>query len=283
MDIETNPRFRAAAVYNAAADHFDAAPVAFWDRHGRQAVELAALRPGERVFDVGCGTGASALPAAEAVGPDGSVVGIDVADAMLERARGKAAARDIRNVSFRFGDMTNSGEPDRSYDAVLSVFAVFFTPDMERNVAELWRLVRPGGRLVVTVWGPRALEPGATIFGDELRRVRPDVRPLARPWERLTEPDNLQRMVTTAIGVEPEIVPVIDSQPLVEPSDWWTIVLGSGYRGEVEKLPARDRHVVRSRVLRRLAEERVGRVETNALHAIARRTEAAWRRAAARL
>ncbi len=272
MTMDTNEmRFRAAAVYNAAADHFDARPLAFWDRHGRRAVELAALGRGERVLDVGCGTGTSALPAAEAVGPDGVVLGIDVADAMLERARDKASARGIHNASFRNADMTASGEADRSYDAVLSVFALFFTPDMERQAGELWRMVRPGGRLVVTVWGPRALEPGATVFGEELHRVRPDLPPLARPWERLTDADNLRRLMAEATGVDPEIVPVSNLQPLSGPADWWTIVLGSGFRGEVEKLGPEDRYTLKARLLRRFADEGIDAVEANAIHAIARR------------
>ena len=274
MTIDSNSkerRFRAAATYNAAASHFDAAPLGFWVRHSRRAVELATLCRRERVLDVGCGTGASALPAAEAVGPDGVVVGIDVAEAMLQRARDKAAAQGIENASFRCGDMTASGEPDRSYDAVLGVFALFFVSHMEGLISELWRMIRPGGRLVLTVWGPRALEPAASVFGDELRRIVPDIAPLARPWERLTNVDNLRRLVIDAIRVEPEIVSVADSQRLSEPSDWWTIVLGSGYRGEVERLRPTDRDILKERVLRRVLDERIGTVETNALHAIARR------------
>ncbi len=272
MTIDTGQaRFPAAATYNAAADHFDAEPLDFWVRHSRRAVELAALRRGERVLDAGCGTGAAALPAAAAVGPDGTVLGIDIAELMLERARAKAVARALGNVSFRCADMTASGEPDRCYDAVLCVFALFFTPDMGRLAAELWRMVRPGGRLVMTVWGPRALEPAASVFGDELRRVQPDVAPLTRPWERLTDPDSMRRFVTDAIGVRPDIVTVTDSQPLTEPTDWWTIVLGSGFRGEIEKLSPSDCGLLKARMLRRIAAEGIDAVETNAVHAIARR------------
>lgn len=61
---------------------------------------------------------------------------------MLERARAKVAARGLTNVEFRIGDMTSSGYPDQSFDAVISVFSVFFVPDMEGLVRELWRMVR---------------------------------------------------------------------------------------------------------------------------------------------
>ena len=148
MNIETSPiQLKATITYNAAADHFDAAPLGFWARHGRRAVELAALQAGDHVLDAGCGTGASALPAALAVGHQGRVLGLDVAESMLSRARDKAAARGLTNLEFRLADMSAQSEPDQSFDAVISVFSVFFVPDMERQITQFWRLLRPGGRL----------------------------------------------------------------------------------------------------------------------------------------
>ena len=186
--MEANPfQLKSAATYNAAADHFDASPLAFWEHHGGRAVELASLCPGDRVLDVGCGTGASAIPAALAVGPTGYVTGLDVAENMLAKARDKALARGLGNVEFRLADMTACGEPDKSFDAVISVFSVFFVPDMERQVAELWRMLRPGGRLVVTVWGERSFAPAGAIFAEAVRRVPP------RPARRNKRPDHMTR------------------------------------------------------------------------------------------
>src|SRR5215472_9269392 len=76
--------------------------------------------------------------------------------ARLTRQGGRAR---LTNVEFRFGDMTSSGYPDQSFDAVISVFSVFFVPDVEGLVRELWRIVRRGGKLVVTTRGPRIFEP----------------------------------------------------------------------------------------------------------------------------
>jgi len=142
---------KAAATYDAAVDHFDDEPLTFWDRIGRRTVERLALSLSAQVLDVGCGTGASALPAAQAVGPSGRVVGVDLS-ARLTRQGGRAR---LTNVEFRIGDMTSSGYPDQSFDAVISVFSVFFVPDVEGLVRELWRIVRRGGKLVVTT-GVRA-------------------------------------------------------------------------------------------------------------------------------
>ena len=270
---DVNPmRGKSADTYNAAVDHFDAPPLGFWDRHGRTAAGLADLRSGDRVLDVGCGTGASALPAGEAVGNSGQVIGIDVAEAMLQCARMKAAARGLRNVRFCLEDMTSLDESGPGYDAVISVFSIFFTPDMDRQIAALWRQLRAGGRLVVTVWGDRAFEPLATMFGEELHRIRPDLPTFVRPWERLTDPENFGRMIAGSIGAPPQIVPVDDRQPLSAPADLWSIVLGSGYRWEVEQLGQEDRKVLKTRLLKRAAGEGIASIETPVLHAVAQKT-----------
>lgn len=269
--MEKPAKLKAAVTYDAAADHFDNAPLAFWERHGRRTVERLALRPGSHVLDVGCGTGASLLPAAEAVGPAGRVIGIDVAEKMLERARAKAAAQDLRNVSLAKADMSGSGFPDDSFDAVVSVFSIFFVPEMERQVAELWRMLRPGGQLAVTVWGPRAFEPLVSVFGEALRRLRPDLMVSSRPWERLTEPENLRRLLLEGGTSEPEIDSVSDHQPMSRPADFWTLAMGSGFRWEIDQLTADQQGKVRAQMMQELSVMGASAVETNAIYAIARK------------
>ena len=80
-------KLKAETAYNAAADCFDAEPLGFWVRYGRRTVERLRLRRGAHVLDVCCGTGASALPAAEAVGPEGHVIAVDLAGELLASAR----------------------------------------------------------------------------------------------------------------------------------------------------------------------------------------------------
>jgi len=266
--INESPAQKAAKTYNAAADHFDDAPLAFWDRHGRRAVELAALKSGERVLDVGCGTGASALPAAKAVGPGGQVLGLDVAETMLARARWKASEQGLGNVTFRCADMSGSGEPDESFDAVISVFSIFFVPDMEGQIAELWKHIRRGGRLVITVWAERSFEPAVQIFYEEMRRLRPNIKVAPRPWERLTVANGLRRLLLDGGTNEPEILCASDQQSLVTPDDWWTICIGSGFRGEIDQLNKGEQNVLKARIFKRLWDEKIHEVETSALHAV---------------
>lgn len=260
---------KAATTYNLAADRFDAEPLSFWSRHGARAVELLGLRGGERVLDVGCGTGASAIPAARTVGAEGFVLGIDVADRMLDCARAKAAAESLRNLDFELRDMTAPADDLGRFEAVISVFSIFFVEDVEAQLARLWKLLRPGGRLIVTVWGRDALEPLASVFAEEVRRLRPDLPAGARPWERLVDPDALRRTFRTAGTETPALLPVEDRQPLVSLDDWWTLAMGCGYRWEIEQLTPPQRATLRERVTARLRAMEVQAIETPAIHALA--------------
>jgi len=104
-------KLKAATTYNAAADHFDDEPLGFWARIGRRTIECLELPIGATVLDVGCGTGASALPAAEKVGPQGRVIGVDLAERLLEIARQKAEEHGLANINFEIGDMERLGYP----------------------------------------------------------------------------------------------------------------------------------------------------------------------------
>lgn len=264
---------KATETYNAAADHFDDEPLSFWARHGSGTVERLALRPGATVLDVGCGTGASALPAAERVGPAGRVIGVDLAEGLLARGRAKATERGFRNIEFRTGDMAQLGYPDGHFDAVICVFAIFFLPDMARQVAELWRMVRPGGQLAITTWGPRFCEPAASYFWSAVRRVRPDLHAAFNPWDRISEPEAVRQLLRDGGVPEADILAVDDRQWLRIPEDWWSVVLGAGFRWTVEQMGPATSARVRDVCVECLWENGVSEIETNAIYAVATKDE----------
>ena len=170
-----NAQERAAFTYNAAADFYDSSALSFWDYFGRRTIELASLPSGSRVLDVCCGAGASALPAAETVGPTGNVIGVDLSKQLLELARTKAIQRRLDNIEFEVGDMLSLRFAVGSFDAVVCVFGIFFVPDMANAASELWSRIRPGGKLVVTTWGPNFCEPANDAFWCSIKNVRPDL------------------------------------------------------------------------------------------------------------
>jgi len=110
----------------------------------------AALRPGETVLDLGSGAGFDAFLAAREVGAAGHVIGVDMTDEMLERARANAASSDATNVEFRKGLIEALPVDDASVDAVISNCVINLVPDKAAVYREVARVLRPGGRVVVS-------------------------------------------------------------------------------------------------------------------------------------
>ncbi|EGW19808.1 Methyltransferase type 11 [Methylobacter tundripaludum SV96] len=269
MSPQLEANAKAAMAYNAAADHFDHPVSSFWHRFGLRTVERIGLRSGERVLDVCSGSGGSALPAAGIVGPDGHVIAADLAERLIDLARAKAEARSLENIEFRVGDMLALGYPDDSFDAVVCVFGIFFVPDMTEAVRELWRMVKPGGRLAITTWGPNLFEPANGAFWDAIHIERPDLHRGFNPWDRISEPDGLRKMLAEANVCTVDILAEAGTHPLNSPDDWWKIAMGSGYRGTLEQLDTDTLDRVRQGNLARLVKEQVNIIETNVIYAVA--------------
>lgn len=264
----TDPaKVQAMTTYNNAADHFDDAPLAFWSVVGRRTVERLALKPGMQVLDVGCGTGASALPAAERVAPGGTVIGVDLAANLLERARLKAAQQQLAGITFQVGDMTDLGFPDGRFDAVISVFSVFFVPDMAANVRELWRMVKPGGTLAITTWGPDFFAPVYSVWRTAIQRERPDLYSAFNPWDRITTPEQLSALLQESGITDVVIVPESGSQALSSPEEWWTVVLGSGLRGTIDAMDVATARRMYDTTVGWAREHAVTAIQTNVIYA----------------
>ncbi len=260
-----------AATYTATADHFDDPALSFWDRFGRRTVDQIGLRPGYRVLDACCGTGASALPAAHVVGAAGQVLGMDLAEPALVLAREKAEAQGLTNVEFRAVDVEHTGLPSESFDAVVCVFGVFFVPDMATAVAEMWRLVRPGGVLAITVWGPGWLEPATTTFWAAVGAERRELVGGFHPWTRVTDTAALSQLFHDGGAVSPTVETEPGTHPLASPEDWWSIVLGTGYRATVQQLDPAAAQRVRAASIAWLRQHEVRELQTNVVYARARK------------
>jgi len=260
---------RAKITYNAAADSFDALALSFWNYFGQQTIRRIGLEKGQRVLDAACGSGASALPAAEIVGPDGLVVGVDLADQLLKLGRAKAEKLGLTNVRFEAGDMLALPYKNGFFDAVVCVFGIFFVPDMVMAMNELWRLVRPEGKLAITTWGPNMFEPGNSVFWDSVARVRPDLHKSFNPWERINTPAGLRGLFIDAGIGDASIQPLNRLHPLPQPEDWWTLACGSGYRGTLEQMATAEGQQVHDDTVGFFRKNGVTAVETNVLYGVA--------------
>jgi ubiquinone/menaquinone biosynthesis C-methylase UbiE len=169
-----------------------------------------ALKPGERVLDVACGTGNLAIPAAKA---GAQVVGIDIAHNLVEQAKQRAAIENLV-IKFEEGDVEMLPYENGSFDVVVSMFGAMFAPRPELVASELLRVTRSGGTIAMANWTsssfigqfktigslvpPPAIMPSPLLWGDEMKlherfglgvselRVQP--RMIAFRFEKLTPP-----------------------------------------------------------------------------------------------
>lgn len=120
--------------------------------YGTAAIAAASPVPGERVLDVGCGSGATSLELAVRVGPSGSVLGLDISEPLLARARERVLPG--ARVSFSLGDASRHALPDGTFDLLFSRFGVMFFDDPTAAFTHLRRVLAPGGRLAFVCWRP---------------------------------------------------------------------------------------------------------------------------------
>jgi ubiquinone/menaquinone biosynthesis C-methylase UbiE len=204
-------------------------------------LELAALRPGDHVLELACGPGGAGLAAAERV-PDGLVVLSDVVPEMAAIAGARADALGLRNVSARILDLEEIDEPDASYDVVLCREGLMFAVDPARAAREIARVLRPGGRLVVAVWGPRARNPWLGLVFDAVSaQLGKPVPPpgVPNPFS-LEDADRLGSILRAGwlTGVLVEELPTPVRTASVE--EWWTRTQGLAgpLTALLEQLPA---------------------------------------------
>lgn len=145
------PRPDVAALFDRVSDTYDAVDVPWFEPIAMHLLAQLRPAPGERAVDLGCGRGAVTRPLADAVGPTGQVVAIDLAPGMVERTAADLSA--VEHVQVRLGDVRTPDLPPGQWDVVASSLVLFFLPDPLDAVRRWADLLRPGGRLGVTTFG----------------------------------------------------------------------------------------------------------------------------------
>lgn len=226
---------RIAAVFNRAAPTYDRVGPRFISHLGRRLVELAQIASEANVLDVATGKGAVLLPAAEAVGPRGQVIGVDLSEAMVDQAADEIDSRGLKNAEVRQMDAEHLRFPDASFDYVLCGLSMQFFPQPNRFLSESHRVLNPNGRIAITTLGRR---DERWKWYNELLKAHwpPEVRQPEWGSGLLTGPDELQAIVSQAGFVDTRVL--VDQAEFVYATEqeWWSVLWSTFFRNSLEIL-----------------------------------------------
>ena len=232
---------------------------------GDALIDAARLRQGERVLDVGCGCGATAIAASNRVTPGGSVVGLDLSAPMLGVARARASALAIENATF-VQDDAQTFRSDATFDAVVSRFGTMFFVDPVAALANVGQVMRPSGRLCLATWQPLAANEWLMIPGVALLRYGslPTSEPGAPGMFAQSEPDVVAETLEQAgfenITLDAASLPLTLGADADEATDY---LAGSGIgRAVLETVPDAEKPAAVDAVRATLAEH----ADTSGVH-----------------
>lgn len=255
--------------FDAAAADFAALGPHLWEPIGAATTGVAGPGPGDRVLDACCGTGASAIPAARLVGPGGRVDAVDVSGPMIGELRRRCA--ELPQLHARRADVI--AWRTKGYDLVQCGLGIYFFPDVTAGTAHLISRVRPGGRAVFTIWRGESMAAAGRHLGLAVARITNAPAPPPRPphlVDRISGADAFAAWLCERglTGVE---VTTYEMTVKMTPEVAWLVVLGSGFREALVKLPADAVEAVREAYLTSLGEQGVTELDAATLIAAGRR------------
>ncbi|WP_344428850.1 class I SAM-dependent methyltransferase [Amycolatopsis minnesotensis] len=245
-------RAAVAALFDRSSENYDAVGVDFFPVFAKQLLADVGIESGDRVLDAGCGRGAALFAAAERVGDEGSVTGIDLSPRMIELTEQEIDRRGLTNAVAAVMDAQEPALPAASYDVVLAAAVVFFLPDPAAGLRAWHALLAPGGRLGVTCFG--ANDPR---WGRVEEIFRPFVPPsmiwaMLNPSSPFASTENFARAAVEAGFDEVSSTTRTHDVTFRDPEQWVRWSWSHGQRVFWELVPGEHRDEVRRRVLAEL-------------------------------
>ena len=247
-----------AGVFDRASDSYDHIGPMIFSYYGKGLVEFANIRKGSRILDVACGRGAVLLPAAEAVGKFGVVIGIDLSKGMLTRLEADLEKRRIRNATIHLMDAEDLRFQDTSFDHVLCGFSLFFFPNLGVALDGFFRVLKPCGIIAVSTvksmqspWGNRLVEI-RKAYQDNLAQV-----PAAEIKDLQEEHELTEELIAAGFeDVENHIVP--KQFYFRDEYEWWDSQWSIFHRAFMERLDPYALEEYKSDVLKVVREHKSG-------------------------
>ena len=223
-----------AAAFDHSADSYEEVGVDFFRPLGAELVRRAALQPGERVLDLGCGRGHCLFPAAEAVGNLGSVTGTDLSPRMVELCSAEVARRGLGHVRVELGDASDPDFAPGSFDVVTAGMVMFFVPEPRKAMPRVAALLRPGGRFAMSSFGKSDPKFDETMGILYRHRIGPEWTD--NPDKPFNTHETITAMLTDAGFVDVEITEMQHDIVFPDPDGYWAWVGSHGGRIMIDQV-----------------------------------------------
>jgi ubiquinone/menaquinone biosynthesis C-methylase UbiE len=220
--------------FDEASAGYDSPAMRFFDNSAEYLVGRVPLRGDERVLDAATGTGKVAFAAAGRL-KAGEVIGVDLSDGMLDRARKKARAAGLRNISFQRADIERVDFPRNHFDGLFCSFGVFFWPDMEAVLEKPRAMVKPGGFIAITSFADGSFCPHSDLCLERFKQYGVKLSD-SYTWQKLDSQQKHFELLNKAglTGVDSHTKSV--GYYLKDAGEWWDIVYYTGFRSFLNQL-----------------------------------------------
>jgi ubiquinone/menaquinone biosynthesis C-methylase UbiE len=233
---------RLSGIFSQLAVTYDRVGPRYFSYFGRRLVEHTQIPSGGRVLDVATGRGAVLFPAAERVGSQGHVVGIDLTQAMVLETGQELANLDVPNAEVRQMDAENLQFPDQVFDRVLCGFAIFFFPQPYQALSEFHRVLKPGGRIGLTTFDKLFYEQWRW-FDDLVEGYIPPEpgsnQPAKSPSPQQPEfdkPEGLEVLLTATGFANIQIISETNEFVYADEEEYWSTLWSLGIRATLQQI-----------------------------------------------
>ena len=257
MQAETHKQ-QVQQIFASIAPAYDCPATRFFPFCADRLVSYVKPKPGSKVLDVATGTGAVAVPFAQAIGAGGRVTAVDFSAEMLDRAEANIRKMALDNVDLHEMDAERLDFRSNYFHSVVCSYGLFFLPDMARALREWVRVLRPGGKLVFTSFEETAFRPMLDDFVERLQTC--DVKLPDGPFgsRRIASLEHCRELVHDAGLIEIAAECVQIGYHLNDENDWWEVVSSTAMRALFDQLADDRKEAFRKEHLAWVAAQKTG-------------------------
>ena len=232
-------------IFDRTASEYGKKSSSFFSYFGKRLVEHVNVLPGQQVLDIATGRGAVLFPLANAVGPLGKVVGIDISQQMIAETSREILEKGVNWVSLLCMDAEHLDFPDNSFDHVFCGFGLFFLPSIPTALAEFKRVLKPQGKLVVSTWGEDSTLD--LLINEEIKKISATNSLIATPlWSH----EELDKLLKEASFEDVQIFEETKTFAHETAEEWWNSLWSHATRAKLEQISLDQLSNLRKKVIR---------------------------------